>query len=113
LVAAWHPARPSRRRPGPRLLVFGACVIQLLLCDQPWSFFGSFFQTVYSACSAEYVDSALTTSLCARVISDWTVADLGLSALHLILQLWDFQQSQDFALTNAVAYIDFDPADIS
>jgi hypothetical protein len=41
------------------------------------------------------------------------VADLGLSALYLILQLWDFQQSQDFALTNAVADIDFDPANIS
>jgi hypothetical protein len=41
------------------------------------------------------------------------VADLRLSALHLVLQLWNFQQSQDFALTNAVAYIDFDPADIS
>jgi hypothetical protein len=41
------------------------------------------------------------------------VADLGLSALYLILQLWDFQQSQDLALTNAVAYIDFDPANIS
>jgi hypothetical protein len=31
----------------------------------------------------------------------------------LILQLRDFQQSQDLALTNAVADIDFDPADIS
>jgi hypothetical protein len=41
------------------------------------------------------------------------VADLSLSALHLVLQLWNFQQSQDFALTNAVADIDFDPADIS
>jgi hypothetical protein len=41
------------------------------------------------------------------------VADLGPSALYLILQFWDFQQSQDFALTNAVANIDFDPADIS
>jgi hypothetical protein len=50
--------------------------------------------------------------LCASDIR-LTVADLGLSALHLILQLWDFQQSQDFALTNAVAYIYFDPANIS
>jgi hypothetical protein len=41
------------------------------------------------------------------------VADLGLSALYLILQLRDFQQSQDFALTNAVPDIDFDPANVS
>jgi hypothetical protein len=31
----------------------------------------------------------------------------------LILEFWDFQKSQDFALTNAVADIDFDPANIS
>jgi hypothetical protein len=41
------------------------------------------------------------------------VADLGLSALYLVLQLGNFEQSQDFALTNAVADIDFDPANIS
>jgi hypothetical protein len=41
------------------------------------------------------------------------VADLGLSALHLILEFWDFQKSQDFALTNAVPDIDFDPANVS
>ena len=98
---------------GRGLLVFGACVIQLLLCDQPWSFFGSFFQTgVFSVQRGVRRLRADDLALCASDIR-LTVADLGLSALHLILQLWDFQQSQDFALTNAVAYIDFDPADIS
>ncbi len=96
-----------------RLLVFGSRVVQLLLRDQPRSFFGSFFQTgVLSVHRGVRRLGADDLALCASDIR-LAVADLGLSALHLVLQLWDFKQSQDLALTNAVANVDFDPANIS
>jgi hypothetical protein len=96
-----------------RLLVFGSRVIQLLFRDQPWSFFGSFFQTgVLRVHRGVRRLGADDLALCASNIR-LAVANLGLRALDLVLQLWDFQKSQDFALTNAVAYIDFDPANIS
>ncbi len=95
------------------LLVFGSCVIQLLLRDQPRSFFGSLLQTgVFSVHRGVGRFGADYLALCAGDIR-LAVADLGLSALYLVLQLRNFQQSQHFALTNPIADIDFDPANVS
>jgi hypothetical protein len=97
----------------PTCAAAGSRVIQLLLGDQAWSFFGSFFQTgIFSVQCGIRRLGADDLALCASDIR-LAVADLGLRALHLVLQLRNFEQSQDFAQTNAVAYIDFDPANIS